>query len=377
MNSSSITARFLRTGMTVKVAWTEGQVSSVQPTDESAATEHTWIAPALVDLQVNGYAGIDFQQDGLTEDQLLTAVRVLRRDGCTRFLLTLVTDQWPTMLARLRHARALVAANAELRAAIPGWHVEGPFLSPEPGYCGAHDPAKMIDPTPAHIDELREAARDDPLLLTLAPERPRAMAAIQRAAELKLKISLGHTNANADQLRQAVAAGATGFTHLGNACPQWLDRHDNILWRVLDTSGLAVSLIPDTHHVSPTLFRLVHRLLKPFQIMHTTDAMAAAGIGPGNYSLGHHQLAVGADGMVRQPGKSNFAGSALRPFEGVFRAAQMTGNPWQEMWLASSLRPAEFMGWTSELRVGQPADFCVIQVTSDGNLKSVRVPGAK
>ena len=198
---------------------------------------------------------------------------------------------------------------------------------------------------------------------------------------------------------------------------QLLDRHDNILWRVLDTPGLAVSLIPDTHHVSPPLFRLIHRVLKPFQIMHTTDAMAAAGAlagtvaprGPGvdqaqgelagwsandegargatrptgeatpdrrgdipvarTFTLGTMRLEVGTDGVVRQPGRTNFAGSSLRPLDGVIRATQMTGKPWQEMWLASSLRPAEFMGWTSELKVGQPADFCLIAEHPEASLQ--------
>ncbi len=379
MNSGSVTARFLRTGMPVKLTWEDGRIISLQPAAEAADTEHRWLAPPLVDLQVNGYAGIDFQQDALTSGQLLTAIRALRRDGCSRILFTLITDEWPTLLTRLSRARSLVTANEELRAAIVGWHLEGPFLSPEPGYCGAHDPAKMRDPTPALMDELRAAAGSDPVLLTLAPERAGSMESIQHAVGLGFKVSLGHTNANATQLRAAVAAGATAFTHLGNACPQQLDRHDNILWRVLDTPGLAVSLIPDTHHVAPALFRLIHRLLKPYQILHTTDAMAAAGATrkgdipvAQTFTLGPMRLEVGADGIVRQPGKTNFAGSALTPVEGVRRATQMTDKPWQEMWLASSLRPAEFMGWTSEFKVGQPADFCVIEAEgADNSIRTV------
>ncbi len=364
MNSGNITARFLRTGMPIRVDWDDNRITRIQPADESPEVEHRWIAPALVDLQINGFAGVDFQQDDLTADQLLTAVRALDRHGCRRLLFTLITDDWPVMLTRLQRARRLVEGNPELRSVIAGWHLEGPFLSPEPGYCGAHDPARMGDPSPAKMDEVREAAGKDPVLLTLAPEREGALESIKRAVELGFKVSLGHTNATAEQLKAAVAAGATGFTHLGNACPQTLDRHDNILWRVLDTPGLAVSLIPDTHHVSPALIRLIHRVLKPFQIMHTTDAMAAAGAGPGVFPLGHHRLEVGADGIVRQPGKSNFAGSALSPLFGVLNATKMTGKPWQEMWLASSLRPAEFMGWTSELKVGQPADFYVLDYPS-------------
>lgn len=376
MNSGSITGRFLRTGATINVVWRDGIITSVQPADDSEKTSNLWLAPPLVDLQVNGYAGVDFQQDDLTIEQLFHAVRALRRDGCTRFLFTLVTDHWPAMLARLKPARFLVAADPELRSAIVGWHIEGPFLSGEPGYCGAHDPAKMMDPKPAHIEELRRAAGDDPLLLTLASERTGAIETIRRANQLGMKICLGHTNATATQIEQAVDAGASGFTHLGNACPQLLDRHDNILWRVLDTPGLSVSLIPDRHHVSPALFRLIHRALKPFQIMHTTDAMAAAGLPSDtmrSVTLGNLQLEVGADGIVRQPGRTNFAGSSLTPIEGVFRAARMTGRPWQDMWLASSLRPAEFMGWTSELKAGQAADFCVLSMTESGDLDHFEV----
>src|SRR5207247_8189697 len=125
--------------------------------------------------------------------------------------------------------------------------------------------------------------------------------AIALAVSLGIKISLGHTNASAEILRQAIEAGATGFTHLGNACPRELPRHDNILWRVLDARGLTISLIADGIHVSPALFRLLHRVLDAATIFYTTDAMAAAGAPPGRYAIGALQLEVGPDQIVRQP----------------------------------------------------------------------------
>src|SRR5262249_27448287 len=146
-------------------------------------------------------------------------------------------------------------------------------------------------------------------------------------------------------------AGATGFTHLANGCPRELDRHDNIIWRVLETSGLIVSLIPDQIHVSSALFRLIHRLVDANSIYYTTDAMAAAGSSPGRYSLGRVGVEVGADGIVRQPGKTNFAGSSLRPIDGVFRAAQMLNRPWQEIWNGFSTIPARLMGLDSEIAI--------------------------
>jgi N-acetylglucosamine-6-phosphate deacetylase len=226
----------------------------------------------------------------------------------------------------------------------------------------------MCDPTPEHILELRSITGSDPLLLTLSPERPRAVEAIALAASHGIRINLGHTNASAEILRQAVSAGATGFTHLGNGCPRELDRHDNILWRVFDMSGLTVSLIPDQIHVSPPLFRLAHWVLGADSIYYTTDAMSAAGMPPGRYPLGKWQLEVGPDQIVRQPGKPLFAGSALRPIEGIFRAAQMLGCPWQKVWPRLSETPARLMGLLNELAVGERADFCTVKVAGENQL---------
>lgn len=306
--------------------------------------ERLWLVPPLVDPQVNGFAGVDFQAETLEAADLERAATALARHGCARFWLTLITDAWERLLAKLTRLRALRAASPGLRAAIAGWHVEGPFLSDRPGFHGAHDPGLMLDPTPERLRELREAAGPDRVLLTLAPERRGALAAIAEAVRLGMKVSLGHTDAPAECLRDAVAAGATGFTHLGNACPQLLDRHDNILWRVLDTPGLTVSLIADGRHVSPPLFRLVHRVLPSERIIYTTDAMAAAGAPPGRYTLGRLELEVGPDRVVRQPGGTHFAGSAATPIEAVLRAAAMLGVSWREAWERMSKATARWLG---------------------------------
>jgi N-acetylglucosamine-6-phosphate deacetylase len=280
----------------------------------------------VFDPQVNGYAGIDFQQDTLTAEDLRTAIDAWRRDGGGAFLLTLITDEWEALLVRLRRLRELRDADPTLRDAIPGWHLEGPFLSDQPGFAGAHDPACMRDPRPGDMDALRAAAGPGPLVVTVAPERRGCLDAIAEARRNGIVVSLGHTNASGETLREAVAAGATGFTHLGNGCPQQLDRHDNIVWRVLDTPGLVVGLIADGLHVSGSLFRLLHRVLPPERLYYTTDAMAAAGAPPGEFTLGRMRLQVGPDGIVRQPGRSNFAGSSVRPGQLAERAATMLGG---------------------------------------------------
>lgn len=372
MNDGDLCARHYATGQPVRVTWQDGRIHSVLGANQPVPSDF-WIAPALVDLQVNGFGGIDFQQDNLSPENLVKATHHLRAAGCSRCLLTLITDQWPRLLARLRHLREIRQRSTELRHAIAGWHIEGPFLSAAPGFCGAHDPTLMLDPTPEHLRELREATGDELVVLTLDPERTNALSAIEEAVALGMKVSLGHTNASAEVLAEAVQRGATGFTHLGNGCPRELDRHDNILWRVLETRGLRISLIPDTIHVSPALFRLAHRALPTDSIYYISDAMSAAGMKPGRYPLGPLELEVGADQVVRLPGKPNFAGAALRPIDGVFRAAKMLDCSWRETWPRFSEVPAKWMGLPCELAAGNPADFCLLTVTAQNELKNLQV----
>lgn len=360
MNSGTVSGRHYATGQPIGVTWQDGIVSRVELLPAGQGSD-LWIAPALVDLQINGYATVDFQRDDLTAVELMAAVQGLRTAGCGRFLLTLMTDDWGAMMRRLRHLRALRGTSRDLTKAIAGWHLEGPFLSDKPGFCGAHPVECMTNATREHLEELRSVTDSDPVLLTLAPERMGGIEAVGMATSMGMRVSLGHTNAAAAILRAACNAGATGFTHLGNACPQDLDRHDNILWRVLDDLSLTISLIPDGIHVSAALFRLIHRVLPPSKIYYTTDAVAAAGAPPGRYSVGRHRVDVGPDRVVRQPGKTNYAGSGLRPIEGIWRAAEMLGRPWQSVWDFASVHPAGFMGWGSGVGVEQSATFCLVR----------------
>ncbi|HLX63768.1 MAG TPA: N-acetylglucosamine-6-phosphate deacetylase [Planctomycetota bacterium] len=362
--SETLLARRFDTAQPVRLTLSGASLTKIEPAD--SAPDNVWLAPALFDPQVNGYAGVDFQQDVLTEDVLLKAARGLHAAGCGQFFFTLCTDEIPKLTARLNHARALRAKSKELQSAIAGWHVEGPFLSPEPGYHGAHDPAKMLDPAPDRIRALRAAAGDDPLLLTLAPERAGAIDAIALAVSLNIRISLGHTDASSEILAAAVKAGASGFTHLGNACPQKIDRHNNILLRAIETPSLHFSIIPDTIHVSPPMFRLFHAGIAsqstgtPPPICYTTDAMSAAGEGPGRYRIGKIETEVGADKIVRMPGQTNFAGSALRPIDGVFLAARMLNCSWRETWARASVGTRKYAGLPTKQQTN--AAFCVLTV---------------
>jgi N-acetylglucosamine-6-phosphate deacetylase len=355
--SGSTTARHYRTGEPLHVRWENHRLTVVTPGYEDACGDR-WIAPGLFDLQVNGYAGIDFQSEhALSHDALLHVVRSMRDDGCHRFLLTLITTEWPVLLERLRRFREIIQADPELHAAIPGWHIEGPFISAESGYIGAHRPDCARDATLHDIRDLKSVVGNDPLLLTLAPERNGTIEAVREATRNGFVVSFGHTNASREQLDAAHQAGASCFTHLGNGCPQLLDRHDNLLWRVLDHPKLHTGIIADGIHVSPPLFRIMHQLLPHDLVWWTTDAMSAAGAPPGNYTIGQTTVTVGTDGVVRHPTTGGFAGSSLTPIEAIRRGSKMLGRSWRECWDFLADHPAQIMGLQSEIQPGDPSGF--------------------
>ena len=364
-----------RTGQAVRLTSSDGRIKSVVPLGGVAPDGLPVLLPPLVDIQINGFAGVDFQNDTCTGADLERAANGLAAAACSRFLLTLITDRWDRMLARLKNYRTLRAASPLLVRRIAGWHLEGPFMSATPGFHGAHPPEFMVAPTPARLCEIKALTGDDPVLITLAPEWAEAPEAIRCARELGFHVWLGHTDATAEQLAAAVAAGAEGYTHLGNGCPPQLHRHDNIVFRVLDEAGLRASVIPDRIHVSPMLFRLFHRALDPARICYTTDAISAGGAGPGIFPLAGMKVEVGPDGIVRQPGKANYAGSSLAPLEGVRRAAEMLRRNPQAVWDFFSTQPEKFIGLSPALAEGAPADFCLLREEGKGTRVEIHFAG--
>lgn len=362
MNTGRIKARHYATSQSWEIEWRDGRLARLTPLEKDAV-DLPWFAPGLMDQQINGFAGVDLQRDSVPSGDLLKLTRSLRRHGCLRFIPTLITDDWERMLRRLRQLKQTRQSDPELVAAMVGWHLEGPFLSRKPGFYGAHNPAWLLDPSPGHLDRLREITQGDPVLLTLAPECPGAIETTAHAVALGFQVSLGHTDASPEILRAALDAGASGFTHLGNGCPAQLHRFDNILWRVLDLPFPRISLVPDGAHMSPALFRLIHRVKPKAGIVYITDAMAAAGAPAGTYAMGRLALEVGEDRVVRLPGTPNLAGSALTPIEGVLRAARMLGCAWREVWPGFSERVAAAWGMPNELQPGGPADFLLLTET--------------
>ena len=311
------------------------------------------LAPSLFDLQINGFAGIDFQDPALSLADLRHAVDILRGGQTYRILLTLITDDLGALERKFARIEKYRAADPTLAETICGYHLEGPFLCPEDGYRGAHPGECMRAPDLAAFERLQAAAGGNIRLLTLAPEWPGSAEFIAAAVAKGVVISLGHTNANEAQIDDAIRAGATMITHLGNGTPVTLPRHDNIIQRLLARDELTACLIPDGAHLPPFTLRNFFRGKPAGKILLTTDAMAAGGAPPGRYRIGRLEV-ESRDGFVRAPGSANLAGSCLEPLQGVANAARWLGVPETEARAMFSTRVAAQFGIRlPEIEIGE------------------------
>jgi N-acetylglucosamine-6-phosphate deacetylase len=265
----------------------------------------------LTDLQVNGYAGIDFNDAALTADALDHALGAMQAANVTTCLPTLITAS-EAMLAERLDALDNAVANSRLGPTmVPGFHLEGPFLNPTQGYAGCHPAAAMIAPDPAVLDRLAKPLRRPILLLTLAPERHNALALIARAKAHGMIVAMGHTAADHATTAQAATAGVTLSTHLGNALPQPQPKFLNPLMAQLAQDDLHASFIADGIHIPKHVLKVLLRAKTPARSILVTDATAAAAAPPGLYRFAGLTIEYTTDGSVRVPGTATLAGSAL------------------------------------------------------------------
>ncbi len=263
-----------------------------------------------VDLQLNGYRGIDFNGDHLTADDLHRACELLRADRVAGALATVITDSLDRMAARLATLAAIRQSDPLVRDVIWGIHIEGPFINESPGYVGAHPPEHV---RPASVDSMKrliDAAGGLTRLVTLAPERDPGMQVTRFLAEQGIIVSAGHCEASLDQLRAAIDAGLSMFTHLGNGCPMQLHRHDNIIQRVLSLADrLWVCFIADGVHVAYPALGNYLRCVGVERAIVVTDGTAAAGLGPGRYTVGSQEILIGEELVAWAPDRSHLIGA--------------------------------------------------------------------
>jgi N-acetylglucosamine-6-phosphate deacetylase len=343
------------TGTAVEVTFAES-IDSVAP---AAVETDLYLAPGWIDIQVNGFAGVDYNDPHTAHEEIGRSIHALYATGVTRFYPTVITGGPEEMAASLRNLSRAKDTLPE-GGAMDGFHVEGPHICAEEGPRGAH-PLRWV--RPPDFDEFRawqDATGGRIRIVTLAPEWPEAPRYIEKITREGVVAAIGHTQASAAQIGDAVAAGATLSTHLGNGAHSVLRRHPNYIWDQMAEDRLMADFIVDGIHLDASFLKVALRAKGIERSVLVTDAATPAGAAPGRYRLGEQDVDHTADGRVVLAGTDRLAGSALRMDRGIGNLMRLCGLPLGDavrMATVNAAKAGAVPGRSGGLAAGDRADF--------------------
>ena len=265
--------------------------------------------PGLIDLQVNGYKGVDFSGPALTEEDFVGACRAMLDSGTTAFLPTIITspqDVYERNLAIMAKALRM----PEFRGRLLGIHVEGPFISPLEGARGAHNADWIREPDVEYLEWLINRADGRIKLLTIAAKPDGAEQLARCAVSRGITVALGHQMAGDRDLERLSRAGAVAVTHLGNAVPAVLPRHDNPIWAALANDNLPATIITDGHHLPDSMIKTIVRTKSPDRCIVISDASPVAGLPAGRHRTLGHDVILEESGRLFDPETGYLCGSS-------------------------------------------------------------------
>ncbi len=327
-----------------------------------------WICPAFWDIQLNGRWGHSFSSPDLTVAHVAAIVTAQAELGVARLCPTLITAPVDDLRHGLRTIASACDSDPGIAARIVGIHLEGPFLAEQEGYRGAHPAASIRDPDWDLFDELHRISGGRIVLITLAPERPGAIAFIRRAVAAGVAVALGHTAADGATIDAAVRAGATLSTHLGNGIASPLPRHPNPIWEQAARDDLAASFIADGHHLELATLRVLARAKGPARTILISDSSPLAGLVVGTYG----EWAVDPSGKVVVAGTPYLAGSNQGLEVGLDHLHSATGWPIDQLIATVTANPARMLGQNPpRLAAGELANLVLFRHSSEIGFKLV------
>ena len=355
-------------GQEAAVTVSDGRIQSVRLSGRPGAVEpgRVFMGPGLVDLQVNGFGGVDFNSPGLDADGLEAACRAMLATGVGSFFPTLITAGYGSLERAAGTIREAVERGGLVRDMVGGIHLEGPFINPEDGPRGAHPLEHVREPDWEWFQKLQEISGGMIRLVTLAPEAPGGLDFIARAARAGVVAALGHCAPLPEQVDEAVERGAKMSTHLGNAAHADLPRHANYIQKQLAQDRLMAGLICDGQHLPDYFVKNAVRAKGPENVVLVTDATSASGMGPGRYTLGGLELESGRDGVLRLPGTPYLAGSTLTLDRAVMNCARFAQiEPAWALDMATANPARLFKETGGSLQPGRPANLIQFELAED------------
>jgi len=301
--------------------------------------------PGFVDLQVNGYRGVDFTSPELEAEALAGACRELLHHGTAAFLPCVITCAMETYRRNLPLISACLG-RPEFEGRLLGIHLEGPFISRAAGAVGAHAPQWVLPPDPGLLERFQQWAGGRIRLLTVAADAAGAEELVRCAVRMGITVALGHHMAGEADLERMACAGATLLTHLGNGAPALVPRHSNPIWAGLACDLLAATIITDGHHLPASAIKVMCRAKGARRLAVISDASPVSGLAPGRYRVAGNdaQVVLEPSGRLHNPDLGCLAGSSATMLECMNHLAGLGFLGREELEAVGFHNPLRFIG---------------------------------
>ena len=360
-----IKARSYIDGKPVSIDISGDRISRVEQSPPDADNPEIYVAPGLVDIQVNGYMGVDFADTDLTVEKMRSVTKALWKEGVTSYLPTLISAGTESLIKSLS-VLSFASEDTSTGISIPGFHLEGPYISPECGFRGAHLEKYIRKPDWNEFLKLHAASKNRIKIVTLAPEMPGATFFIEKCVSEGITAALGHHNGNASEIAKAADAGAALSTHLGNGCANTIDRHNNPLWPQLADDRLAISIIADGFHLTREEILSFYRIKGPGNTVLVSDTVDLAGLAPGEYRRGERSVLLTGD-AVTFPSEGVLAGATSPLVNDVSNMIKTSKCSLAEAVQMASTNPARLAGLNDrgEIKAGKRADLILFTMEDE------------
>jgi N-acetylglucosamine-6-phosphate deacetylase len=364
MTLSSIQARHYDTADPIVVTFDDGLICDISPL-ESRSENLLVLAPGLVDVQVNGYGGQEFNDPELTAEKVRQICLAMDRDGVTQFCPTFTTQSFELLQHSISTVAQAIDEHTDISDRCTVLHLEGPYISGEDGPRGAHPLEHVRPPCWDEYQKLQHAALGKIGILTLSPEFPDAGQFIQRVVDSGVVVAIGHTAASSDEIAAAIDAGATMSTHLGNGAHGTIRRHPNYIWDQIASDELTCSLIADGHHLPTSVIKSIIRGKSPDRCVLVSDITGMGGMPPGKYtSTGLGNVEVLENGRLVVPGQNQLlAGASLPIGTGIVTLIENVGLDLGTAVDMASIGPANIIKHElAPVEVDAPVDLVFFQI---------------
>jgi len=349
----------------VEIVAEGGKIKAITPINNPGSNLPI-VSPGFIDVQVNGYNGVSFTDDDLTVDGIKKATEGLWKEGVTTFLPTIITASGETVRKNLSTLNSSLD-DPGVSNSVPGFFLEGPYISPIDGFRGAHNAEFVRLPDWEEFRTFIDASNNHIIKTTVAPELEGAMGFIDQCRKAGIIVAIGHHNGNAEQIHEAAQHGAWISTHLGNGCANMIHRHNNPLWAQMADDRLTPTIIADGFHLNPDELSVFYKVKGPHNLLLISDITKLAGLPPGEYNWNGKMVLLTPEGKLRLPEQDVLAGASFSIRKGIGNMMKFTRCSLEEAIQMASTNQARMFGWDDRgsIEVGKRADLVLFRIENE------------